>query len=395
LNEIKLLNEKNASTLAKLDALRTEYDELKARPTFLGACKSCATMHAKLVDDLSTISTLEASLKSPVVNACTSCDEVTLHNLELTSRLDVIYEENDYLRKVLGWLSGQEPQLKIMIEEFKRADGHGLGFEKLGEKVGENSGESVYEKCVESTPEFEVIGDIQLPLPKAPKNSFTPKPNHLCNKLHTAQDPPKFPPKANDFLKSVKFVSEKGVNPREKPEPKPKPIPFRCEYCVKERHLAEFCYKRKRDERLAREQAKQDRYRQPHGIPEPRVPLPRGVGSVRNVGRVGAQGGRFPQGGGGERFDRRDDGVCAGERFGQARGGFAGRPPTRPQYGSRNYGPHFPPRGARTPSMGHGKFGGKGMMFANLSFEQMVRHWFNFLCANPSVESLAHSRSCF
>jgi hypothetical protein len=91
--------------------------------------------------------------------------------------LDVIYEENDYLRKVLGWFSRQEPQLKIMIEEFKRVDGRGLGFEKLGEKVRENSGESVYEKCVESNPEFEVIGDIQVPLPKAPKNSFTPKPN--------------------------------------------------------------------------------------------------------------------------------------------------------------------------------------------------------------------------
>jgi hypothetical protein len=36
--------------------------------------------------------------------------------------------------------------------------------------------------------------------------------------------------------------------------------------------------------------------------------------------------------------------------------------------------------------MGHEKFGGKGMMFANPSFEQMARHWFNFLCANPSVE---------
>jgi hypothetical protein len=70
LNEIKVLNEKNASTLAKLDALRTEYDELKARPTLLGACKSCPTMHAKLVDARSTISTLEGSLKSPVVNAC-------------------------------------------------------------------------------------------------------------------------------------------------------------------------------------------------------------------------------------------------------------------------------------------------------------------------------------
>jgi hypothetical protein len=113
--------------------------------------------------------------------------------------LDVIYEENDYLRKVLGWLSGQETQLKIMIEEFKRADGRSLGFEKLGEKVGENSGESVYEKCVESNPEFEVIGYIQVPLPKAPKNSFTPRPNHLCNKLDTTQDPPKFPPKTHDF----------------------------------------------------------------------------------------------------------------------------------------------------------------------------------------------------
>jgi hypothetical protein len=89
----------------------------------------------------------------------------------------------------------------------------------------------------------------------------------------------------------VKFVSEKGEKPREKPEPKPKPIPFGCEYCGKERHLAEFCYKRKTDERLAREQANQDRYRQSHGIPEPRVSLPRGVGSVRSVGRVG----RFPQ----------------------------------------------------------------------------------------------------
>jgi ribosomal protein L44E len=158
-----------------------------------------------------------------------------------------------------------------------------LGFEKLGEKVGENSGESVYEKCVESTPEFEVIGDIQVPLPKAPKNSFTPKPNHLCNKLDTTQVPPKFPPKANDFQKPVKFVSEKGVKPREKPESKPKPIPFSCEYCGKERHQAVFCYKKKREDRLAREQANQDRYHQSHGIPEPRVPLPRGVGSVKNV----------------------------------------------------------------------------------------------------------------
>jgi hypothetical protein len=38
----------------------------------------------------------------------------------------------------------------------------------------------------------------------------------------------------------VKFVSEKGVKPREKPEPKPKTINFRYEYRGKERHLADF-----------------------------------------------------------------------------------------------------------------------------------------------------------
>jgi hypothetical protein len=35
------------------------------------------------------------------------------------------------------------------------------------------------------------------------------------------------------------------------------------------------------------------------------------VGSVKSVGRVGAQGGRFPQRGGGERFVRRDDAARA------------------------------------------------------------------------------------
>jgi hypothetical protein len=80
-------------------------------------------------------------------------------------------------------------------------------------------------------------------------------------------------------------LSEKGEKPREKPEPKSKPIPFRCEYCGKERHLAEFCYK-KRDERLAREQANQDRYHQPHGIPESRVPLPRGCGKCEECWQV-------------------------------------------------------------------------------------------------------------
>jgi hypothetical protein len=49
-----------------------------------------------------------------------------------------LQDKNDELRKLMGWLSGHEPQLRIMIELFKRQDGEGLGANKVGEGSGEN-----------------------------------------------------------------------------------------------------------------------------------------------------------------------------------------------------------------------------------------------------------------
>jgi hypothetical protein len=37
----------------------------------------------------------------------------------------------------------------------------------------------------------------------------------------------------------------------------------------------EFCFKRKREERMAKEWANKDRYNPSHGVPKPRMPLPR------------------------------------------------------------------------------------------------------------------------
>jgi hypothetical protein len=100
-----------------------------------------------------------------------------------------------------------------------------------------------------------------------------------------------FPPQTNDFQKPIKFVStlgkvffgkksEKasGEEPDEKPgeekpvdkpsgekpseQPHPKPI--------------KFCFKRKREERMAKEWANKDRYNPSHGVPKPRMSLPRG-----------------------------------------------------------------------------------------------------------------------
>jgi hypothetical protein len=34
---------------------------------------------------------------------------------------------------MMGWFSGHEPQLRMMMETYKRQDGRGFGSEKIGE----------------------------------------------------------------------------------------------------------------------------------------------------------------------------------------------------------------------------------------------------------------------
>jgi hypothetical protein len=100
-----------------------------------------------------------------------------------------LQDENDDLSKLMGWLSGHKPQLRIMIETSKRQDGEGLGANKVGDGSGEN---------------------IPEPQKTHQKNDFPPKPNHLRNRLDTTLAPPIFPPQKNDFQKPIKFVSTSG-----------------------------------------------------------------------------------------------------------------------------------------------------------------------------------------
>jgi hypothetical protein len=111
----------------------------------------------------------------------------------------------------------------------------------------------------------------------------------------------------NDLQKPIKFVSTSGKvffgkgsekaseekpveelsgeKPREQPQPKPKPklVKFYCGYCGRDGHKDEFCFKRKREERMAKEWANKDRYNPSHGVPKPLMPLPRGKAVVRSV----------------------------------------------------------------------------------------------------------------
>jgi hypothetical protein len=213
----------------------------------LGACTSCPGSHEKIVELRSRIVSLETDLKVPIPTSCSTCELHAMKNLELAQCVDHLQDENNKLREVLSWLSSQEPQLGMMIASCKRFDGWALGFDKVGESSGEREGK---------------FGNVPVPPQSTPKDKFAPKPNQL--------------------LKPREKPSEK---PCEEPHPKPKPrsICFHFEFCGKDGHKKEFCYKRRREARMAKEWTNKDRYHPSHCVPESRMSLPKGKGFVYTV----------------------------------------------------------------------------------------------------------------
>jgi predicted nucleic acid-binding Zn-ribbon protein len=156
------LREKHAYKCEELDVLRVELAELQSRPTSLGACTSCPSLHVKIVELRSRIVSLEADLKVPIPTSCSTCELHAVKNLELAQCVDYLQDENNKLRKVLSWLSSQEPQLGMMIASCKRFDGWALGFDKSGESSDEREGK---------------FGNVSVPPQYTLKDKFAPKPN--------------------------------------------------------------------------------------------------------------------------------------------------------------------------------------------------------------------------
>jgi hypothetical protein len=138
LADLALFKEKHASKCEELDVLRVEVAELKSRSALLCACIFCPVLHAKIDEMHAYTVSLEAKLREPIPTSCSTCEMHALKNLELAHYVDCLQDENDELRKLMGWLSSHEPELRIMIEPFKRQDGEGLGANKVGEGSGEN-----------------------------------------------------------------------------------------------------------------------------------------------------------------------------------------------------------------------------------------------------------------
>jgi hypothetical protein len=64
-----------------------------------------------------------------------------------------------------------------------------------------------------------------------------------------------------------------GEKPSEQPQPKPRPKPvrFHYDYCGSDGHKGEFCFKKRHEERMAKEWANKDKYHLSNCVLEPRV----------------------------------------------------------------------------------------------------------------------------
>lgn len=358
-------------------------------------CDSCAIHMSSLATLQSKYAALvdkfdEDRAKPDMLNACAKCEalEMELGNCRLDKKHTE--EENTFLRSMLSWLSCSEPQLGMMLSQYKRGtDTTGLGFATGGKgdnvfgKVGEHSGLSPSEKSTNapklikitppkpSEPTKPIVKDGVFEEPsKAPpqKQVWILKPNHLRNPLDTlpniSDKPlPKAPPRVNQIHKRVSH-------------PPPKREVYHCDYCKRDGHLFEFCFRRKRDERRESEFYQQNVHRPSHGM--------HGSPTQRHTTRP--RGAR-PQG--------------ARPQFVRPRDGRARRGPSRSQYesrsrgsGSQSYtssGPRFPFRGDRSFPIGHEMYG----VFPNSFPGQMTQHWFTPHFANPSVGSFAHPMSFY
>jgi hypothetical protein len=83
LGELTVLKEKYASKVEEIDVLRVELDEMKSRPSLLGACTSCPVLHEKLDVSLAYAISLEAQLKVPIPTSCSTCEINSMENMEL------------------------------------------------------------------------------------------------------------------------------------------------------------------------------------------------------------------------------------------------------------------------------------------------------------------------
>ena len=129
-----------ASLQSKFATVVCELEEMKSRPVLLGACKPCPTLWSELDEKNALIKSLGRTKvveSNPPID-CSICPGLISDLDNLAVEKANLENENTYLRVILSWVSASEPQLGMMIKQFKRDDGFGIGYTymKLDFEIG-------------------------------------------------------------------------------------------------------------------------------------------------------------------------------------------------------------------------------------------------------------------
>ena len=156
--------------------------------------------------------------------------------------------ENIYLKKILSWVSGSEPQLGMLIKQFKRGDEFGVGytyaksdFDILYGKIGKAAGVPSALNTASTSTQPSLIDPVDGVLKEPSKAStqkqvWVPKPNELRNPLDTLP------------ATTAQVAQKKGAappRPKARPPPPKREVRYHYEYCDRDGHLEEFCFRRK------------------------------------------------------------------------------------------------------------------------------------------------------
>jgi hypothetical protein len=203
----------HAQVASRLESTICELNELKARPSLLGACLECPKFKLELdacplnVKKLET-KLLEKSYVSVSSSSCVGCVSLKGKLVHATNENTMLMQDVAYLTL---WLERTKLSEKIIEEDLSRVgecvtrsiDKLGLGYERCEDK-GEISTKFVPSSIYND--EEETLKAKEISYPPNPKPSFNPK-------------------------RGVKSES-----------PKPREEAFICMFCGYAGHLDEFCF---------------------------------------------------------------------------------------------------------------------------------------------------------
>ena len=109
----------------------------------------CPTLRSELDEKNALVKSLGKTKvveSSPPID-CSVCPVLISDLDNLAVEKANLENENTYLRVILSWVSSSEPQLGMMIKQFKHGDGFGVGytytksdFDRLYGKIGKAAG---------------------------------------------------------------------------------------------------------------------------------------------------------------------------------------------------------------------------------------------------------------